>query len=156
MAKRKVDLIDAAAHILPNVPQGFPLIGHEQAEIACFDRMELEILEDWLLLDFVKSGNTIRGIFVPDAWRDTKMPIWRVRQVGPGRWVNGELKPMTIPVGAYVIINPTAAELCELPTEQTQSLLIREPGIMLVIKNAESLGFELKGNNGLVGASLAL
>ena len=92
----------------------------------------LRPLDDRILVKRVEKNNKSEGgILLPDTVQEKPME-GTVLAVGPGKWEDGQRKPLHVKKGDRVVFGPWAGD--EISVNKEDLLVIREEDIIGVLK----------------------
>lgn len=89
-------------------------------------------LHDWVLVEAVEV-TTLRGLVIPGKGNTAESSVyWRVLMVGPGRWENGNIRPVSAKVGDLCVVGP-GVRLLGYDFISSKQVLVRDGEIAALI-----------------------
>ncbi len=80
-----------------------------------------------------KAGKTKAGIIIPETVDKEKPEMGKVLAVGPGKWENGKLVPMSVKVGQNVLFSKYGPD--EVKIDGVEYYILSESQILAILSN---------------------
>ena len=101
--------------------------------MAKIETLSIRPLADRVVVKPVENGEkTVSGIIIPDTANKEKPAKGTVVAVGPGRYEDGKLVPMTLKVGDKVIFSKYGYD--EVKVDGEDYFVLTEASVLAVIK----------------------
>ena len=84
-----------------------------------------------VVFPLAKEESTASGILIPDSAKQDKPERGTVEAVGPGRYDDGDLLPMTVKIGDTVLFSKYGFD--EVKIEDKEYFIISEANILAVV-----------------------
>lgn len=95
----------------------------------------LKPLHDHVVLEVIKQETTTKSGIVLQQEDTDQIPMGTVLAVGPGRYTNGTLEPLSVSVGDKVLYKKYATQ--EITLEGNDFLIVKESDIYAVVEEGD-------------------